>query len=232
MKKAIVIFSGGLDSSVCLAWAVNKGYKTIAITFDYNQRHKRENKSAKKIAKYFKVPLYKIKLDFPWLKSSSLVDKNKSIPDLKFSQIISGKIPSTYVPGRNLVFSSIAVSFADAIDADAVISGPNAIDYSGYPDCRPEFYRALEKAVDKGAKNPAYGKKIKLLTPLIKMSKAEIVKLAFKLKVPLEYTWSCYRGGNKPCGKCDSCKLRAKGFKDAGFIDPLNSKISVEKFLS
>jgi len=221
MKKAIVILSGGLDSSVCLAWAVNKGYKAYAINFDYGQRHKRETKSAEKIARYYKVPLYKIKLNFPWLKSSSLVNKNKSIPDLEYSQIISGKIPSTYVPGRNLVFSSIAVSFADSIGAEAVISGPNSIDYSGYPDCRPEFYNALEKAINYGTKNPVYGKKIKLLTPLIKMSKADIVKLAFKLKVPLKYTWSCYRGGNRPCGKCDSCKLRAKGFEEAGFIDPL-----------
>jgi 7-cyano-7-deazaguanine synthase len=139
----------------------------------------------------------------------------------ELARIGAGKaIPSTYVPGRNLVFASIGVSLADSIGAEAVVMGPNVIDYSGYPDCRPGFYKALEKAVSAGTRRGAAGKKIKLLTPLIKMSKKQIIRLALRLDAPLGHTWSCYSGGRRPCGKCDSCKLRAKGFKDAGMADP------------
>lgn len=217
MKKAVVLFSGGLDSSTCLAWAINEGYKCTAISFFYGQRHDRENKAARKIASILKVPLIELNLSFPWLKSSSLVDKDKKIPK---GSIRKTDIPSTYVPGRNLVFASIGVSLADSIGAQAVVMGPNAIDYSGYPDCRPDFYKALNKAINLGTKNPILGKKIKIMTPIIHKSKAEIVRLAIRLKVPLKYTWSCYAGGRKPCGHCDSCKLRAKGFEEAGLKDP------------
>jgi 7-cyano-7-deazaguanine synthase len=221
MKKAVVSLSGGLDSSTCLGWAIKKGYRCYALTFDYGQRHIKEIESAKKIASYYKVPIYEIKLRFPWFSVSSLVSKNKKLPDLKLSEILSGKIPSTYVPLRNLVFTSIAASYADSVGAKYIILGPNVIDYSGYPDCRPEFYRALEKAINYGSKTYASGERIKILTPIIKMSKAEIIKLAVKLGVPLKLTWSCYYGGEKPCGKCDSCKLRSKGFEEAGLKDPL-----------
>lgn len=223
-KKAIVSLSGGLDSSTCLAWAVDKGYKCYAITFDYGQRHIKEIRAARKIASYYRVPLTEIKLNFPWLKTSSLVDKNKKLPNLKYEKIISGHIPSTYVPARNLVFTSICASYADSVNADFLVLGPNAIDYSGYPDCRPEFYNILSKAVNLGTRKGVENSGIKILTPIINMTKAEIVKLAFKLKVPLKYTWSCYYGGKKPCGRCDSCKLRARGFEEAGFKDPLVSK--------
>jgi len=221
MKKAVISLSGGLDSSTCLALALKNGYKCYALTFDYGQRHIREIKSARSIALYYKVPLYEIKLNFPWLSVSSLVSKEKKLPNKKISEILSGEIPSTYVPLRNLVFTSIAASYADAIGAKYIILGPNIIDYSGYPDCSPEFYRALEKAINYGSKTYAGGEKIKILTPIIKMSKAEIIKLAIKLGVPLKLTWSCYYGGERPCGKCDSCKLRAKGFEEAGLKDPL-----------
>lgn len=220
VKKAIVLFSGGLDSTTCLAWAIKKGYKCLAVSFFYGQRHDRENLSARKIAKILKTPLYEVNLSLPWLNTSSLVDKKKKIPEEKLEKIVSGKIPSTYVPGRNLMFASIGVSFADSVGAGAVILGPNAVDYSGYPDCRPSFYRALNKAVNLGTKNPSLGRKIEILTPIINLSKAEIVKLAVKLKAPLEHTWSCYRGGARPCGVCDSCKLRARGFLEAGIADP------------
>jgi len=219
-KKAVVLFSGGLDSTTCLAWALSKGYDCRALSFNYGQRHDRENGAARKIARLLKTPLYGIKLDFPWLKSSSLVDEKKKLPDLAYPEIVSGNVPSTYVPGRNLVFVSIGVSFADSMGAEAVILGPNAVDYSGYPDCRPAFYEALEKAVNLGTQTPSAGKKIRLLTPIMKMSKSRIIRLALKLGAPLEHTWSCYAGGDKPCGKCDSCKLRAKGFEEAGVPDP------------
>jgi 7-cyano-7-deazaguanine synthase len=216
-KKAVVLLSGGLDSSACLYWAVKKGYKCFGLVFNYGQKHKKEILNAKKIAAVAKTEIEIIKLNLPWLKTSSLIDKTKKIPNLPLPEIISGKIPSTYVAARNLMFVSIAASWADAILADAVIMGANALDYSGYPDCRPEFIKPLQNAINKGTRL----KKLKILTPLINLTKAEIVKLAIKLRVPLELTWSCYGGGKKPCGKCDSCKLRQKGFKLAGIKDPL-----------
>lgn len=220
-KKAVVLFSGGLDSATALCWALRKGCDCSAVSFNYRQRHLRENESARKIAKLLKVPLYEIKLSFPWLKASSLVDARQKLPDIRPSKIGSGgKIPSTYVPGRNLVFASIGVSLADSIGASSVVLGPNIVDYSGYPDCRPQFYRALEKAANAGTRLGVAGGKIKFITPLINLSKAEIVKLALKLGVPLGLTWSCYSGGRRPCGHCDSCKLRARGFAGAGFKDP------------
>ncbi|MDP2865152.1 MAG: 7-cyano-7-deazaguanine synthase, partial [Elusimicrobiota bacterium] len=162
-----------------------------------------------------------IKLAFPWFRTCSLVNGGMKLPDVKRSKIgKKGGIPSTYVPGRNLVFSSVGFSLADAVGAAAIVLGPNVVDYSGYPDCRPAFYRALEKAAAHGTRSGAGGKKIKLLTPLIRLSKAGIARLAVKLGAPLELTWSCYSGGEEPCGRCDSCKLRAKGFADAGFKDP------------
>lgn len=219
-KTAVVLFSGGLDSTTALCWALARGYECRAVSFGYGQRHAKENRSAARIARLLGVKLYDIKLDFPWLAASSLVDGKKRLPEIKLAKIGAGGVPSTYVPGRNLVFASIGVSLADAIGASAVVMGPNVIDFSGYPDCRPAFYRALEKAVCAGTKAGAQGKKIKLLTPLIHLSKRDIIKLAVRLKAPLKYTWSCYAGGARPCGKCDSCKLRAKGFAEAGISDP------------
>ncbi len=220
-KKAVVLFSGGLDSTTALCWALSKGYECLAVSFDYGQRHDRENRSARAIARRLGVKLYGIKLDFPWFASCSLVNKKLKLPDVKPEKIgRKGDIPSTYVPGRNLVFASAGFSLADAVGADAIVLGPNVVDYSGYPDCRPEFYRALEKAAAFGTRRGATGRPIKILTPLIKLSKAGIARLGVRLKAPLELTWSCYSGGKKPCGRCDSCKLRAKGFADAGLEDP------------
>lgn len=220
-KKAVVLFSGGLDSTTALCWAISKGYECLAVSFDYGQRHARENAAARAIARRLGVKLYGIKLAFPWFSSCSLVNKNLKLPDVKLSRIgRKGGIPSTYVPGRNMVFASIGFSLADAVGAEAVVLGPNVVDYSGYPDCRPEFYRALQKAAAFGTRRGANGRPIKILTPLIRLSKAGIARLGMNLKAPLELTWSCYGGGKKPCGRCDSCKLRAKGFADAGLADP------------
>ncbi|MBI4803505.1 MAG: 7-cyano-7-deazaguanine synthase QueC [Elusimicrobia bacterium] len=224
-EKAVILFSGGLDSTTALCWALKRGYECRAVSFDYGQRHIKEHRSAAKIARLLGVKLYAIKLEFPWLAVSSLIDAHKRLPEIKTSGIGAARsLPSTYVPGRNLVFASIGVSLADSIGAAAVVMGPNVIDYCGYPDCRPAFYRALEKAVWAGTKLGIRGKKIKFLTPLIRMSKKDIIRLAVKLKAPLKYTWSCYAGGARPCGRCDSCKLRAKGFRDAGMIDPAFEK--------
>jgi 7-cyano-7-deazaguanine synthase len=220
-KKAVVLFSGGLDSTTALCWALSRGYKCLAVSFNYGQRHARENAAARAIARRLGVKLYEIKLAFPWFASCSLVNRKLKLPDVKLSKIgAKAAIPSTYVPGRNLVFAAAGFSLADAEHASAVVLGPNVVDYSGYPDCRPQFYRALQKAAAFGTRSGAGGKKIKLLTPLIRLSKAGIIKLAARLEAPLELTWSCYRGGTAPCGRCDSCKLRAKGFEDAGRTDP------------
>lgn len=220
-QKAVVLFSGGLDSTTALCWALAKGYDCLAVSFDYGQRHARENAAARAIARRLGVRLYEIKLAFPWFASCSLVNKKLKLPDVKPEQIgRKGAIPSTYVPGRNLVFASVGFSLADAEGAAAIVLGPNVVDYSGYPDCRPEFYRALQAAAAFGTRRGALGRPIKILTPLIKLSKAGIARLGVKLKAPLELTWSCYSGGRRPCGGCDSCKLRAKGFAQAGFADP------------
>ncbi len=216
-----MLFSGGLDSTTALCWAINRGYSCSAVFFDYGQRHKKESSGAKCIARILGVKLYSIRLAFPWLAVSSLVDTGKTLPDVDISRIGATKsIPSTYVPGRNLIFASIGVSLADSIGAAAVVMGPNVVDCSGYPDCRPGFYRALEKAVKAGTRRGTSGKEITLLTPLMKLSKKEIIHLAVGLNAPLAHTWSCYAGGPRPCGQCDSCKLRAKGFEAAGISDP------------
>ena len=218
-KKAIVLFSGGLDSTTCLYWALNEGYECEAITVTYGQRHDREVVSAEFIAKKLGVKLHKVELNFPWLKSSSLVDKSQVLPDLTLEQIEGSGIPSTYVPGRNLMFLSIAASLMDSVGASAIVAGPNAVDFSGYPDCTPAFFKAAAEAINRGTKM-GVSEGVEVLAPLMRLSKTDIVRMGAKLKVPFELTWSCYAGGQKPCGHCDSCKLRAKGFAEAGIKDP------------
>ncbi|MFC1571060.1 7-cyano-7-deazaguanine synthase QueC [Candidatus Margulisiibacteriota bacterium] len=207
MKKAIILLSGGLDSTTTLYYAKSKGYKCHALIFDYGQRHKKEVKAAIKVTKVAKVAWEVAKVAFPW-KGSSLLDKKKKIPNRKSMK----GIPSTYVPARNIVFLSFALSYAETIGAKAIFIGANAIDYSGYPDCRPVFYDAFRKVVKTGTRN----QKIEIKTPLINMTKVQIIALGLKLKAPLKLTWSCYKGGKRPCGKCDSCKLRARGFAALG----------------
>lgn len=217
-KKAIVLFSGGLDSTTCLYWALAQGYECETLTISYGQKHEREVRAAREIAERLGVKQHFVTLDFPWLASSSLVDNKQEIPDLPMEEIQSGKIPSTYVPGRNLVFLSIAASLMDSLQADAIVAGPNAVDFSGYPDCTPAFFNAAADAINRGTQRGVLNG-VEVLAPLMDLSKAGIVKLGAQLGVPFELTWSCYSGGDKPCGFCDSCKLRARGFADAGVID-------------
>ena len=217
-KKAIVLFSGGLDSTTCLYWAISQGYTCEALTVSYGQRHLREIVSAQAITRRLGVKHHVIDLNLPWLTTSSLVDESKPLPDIAVEKIPQAGVPSTYVPGRNLMFLSIAGSLLDAVQADAIIAGPNAVDFSGYPDCTPAFYKAAGEALNRGTTR-GVREGIEVLAPLMEMSKADIVRLAYRLKVPFELTWSCYAGGERPCGKCDSCKLRAKGFEEAGVHD-------------
>ncbi|HTY12569.1 MAG TPA: 7-cyano-7-deazaguanine synthase QueC [Candidatus Omnitrophota bacterium] len=206
MRKAVVLLSGGLDSTTTLYYAIKKGYACHALMFDYGQRHRRELRSAVAVAKRAKVPYRILRISLPW-KGSSLLDKKMKVPSRRK---LAG-VPSTYVPARNTIFLSFALSYAEAIGARAIFIGANAIDYSGYPDCRPAFIKAFQKVAEKGTKKGG----IRIVAPLIKLTKEQIIKLGRKLGAPIDITWSCYAGGSEPCGTCDSCLLRKKGFDRA-----------------
>jgi len=216
MSKAIVLLSGGLDSATCLSESLAKGYEVYPISFDYGQRHKKELSCVEKIVKYYKIKSHKL-IHIDNVGGSALTDSSIEVPEYKGLP----NIPVTYVPARNIIFLSYAVGYAEAIDADAIYIGVNAVDYSGYPDCRPEFIEAFEKMIKVGTKRGVNGKPIKIETPLINLSKAQIIRLACENKAPLHLTTSCYKGGDKACGVCDSCVLRLKGFKEAGIEDPI-----------
>lgn len=221
MKKAIILLSGGLDSTTCLYWAKNRGYQLFSLVFDYGQRHKKEIRNAVKIAQILGTHYEIVQFVLPWGRSA-LIKKEISLPkERSLKEVTSGKIPVTYVPARNTIFLSFALSFADAIGGGTIVIGANAVDFSGYPDCRPRYIDSMQKVAWLGTKSGSEGKKIEILAPLIKMPKAEIIKLGLSLKVPYQLTWSCYRGERKPCRKCDSCILREKGFMEAGELDPL-----------
>jgi len=215
-KKAVILLSGGLDSSTTLYYALSRGYECHCLVFDYGQKHKKEIIQAKALARKAGCRSFCVKISLPW-KGSALLDNKISVP--KGRALDAKGIPATYVPGRNIIFLSFAASFAEAIGAKTVFIGANAVDYSGYPDCRPEFIRSYQVMLEQGLKTSVEGKSIKVVTPLIHLSKAQIVKLAVKLKVPLYLTWSCYNGKSKPCNVCDSCRLRAQGFAQAGIQD-------------
>ena len=217
MNRAIVLLSGGLDSATTLYYAKDRGYKVHALIFDYGQRHKKEVKCALKIAKTAKCPYKIVTIDLPW-KGSALLDKKMKVPHNR--KLDATDIPPTYVPARNIIFLSFAASYAEAVGAKKIFIGANAVDYSGYPDCRPDFFQAYAKVLEKGLKTGVEGHKISVETPLIRMTKAQIVRLGVKLKVPYALTWSCYTGLQRMCGQCDSCRLRQKGFAAAGIKDP------------
>ena len=220
MEKAVVLLSGGLDSTTCMAVAKEKGLEVYPISFDYHQRHSIELEGAKKVAAYYAVKKHLIiETNMEQIGGSALTDKKIDVPD---GDVESDEVPVTYVPARNLIFLSYALGYAEVIGASSVYIGVNAVDYSGYPDCRPEFIRLFQELADYSTKAAvADGRHIKVETPLIQLSKSEIVQLGTKLGAPLELTTSCYRGGAAACGTCDSCVLRLKGFTEAGLIDPI-----------
>ncbi|MCL2073625.1 MAG: 7-cyano-7-deazaguanine synthase QueC [Marinilabiliaceae bacterium] len=216
MKKAVILLSGGLDSAVVLWLARSKGYELYTLSFDYGQKHLKELESAKKLAELAGVKLHQIitlKLD-QW-GGSSLTDISKEIEN---GNLKRNEAPSTYVPARNMIFLSIAASFAETIGASDIFIGVSEVDYSGYVDCRKEFIDAMQNAINKGTESCVTKKSpITIQAPFIDKTKTEEILLALELGVPIEHTWSCYKGGDVPCGKCDSCLLREKAFKEAEF---------------
>lgn len=218
-KKAVVLLSGGLDSATALYAALAQGYRCSCLILDYGQRHRREIRSAKAVAKAAGCPSFVVKLRLPW-GGSALTDRRIPVPAGRSAAQIGRGIPSTYVPARNTLFLSLALGLAEAQGASAIVIGANALDYSGYPDCRPAYYRLMRQVAKAGTKAGAEGKPAKILTPLIRLTKAQIIRQGTRLGVPYRLTWSCYLGGARPCGRCDSCLLRAKGFLEAGLKDP------------
>jgi len=222
MAEAIVLLSGGLDSSTVLALAKERGYDVVALTFDYGQKHKRELNSSRKMARHFKAKEHIIvPLSLGKLLRSSLTRESMSIPENRTEEEISSGVPSTYVPSRNIIFLSIAASIAESRGAEAIFIATNSVDFSGYPDCTAEFMSAFQRTLDIGTKAGREGRGIRIEAPILTKSKGDIVREAIRLKVPMEDTWSCYKGGVKACGKCDSCLLRLRGFSEAGIRDPL-----------
>ena len=219
-RKATCLLSGGLDSATALYVARRDGYLPVALTINYGQLHIRELESAAKIARHAGIQHEVISIELPW-GGSALLDPKIPIPENRSQDEISTGIPLTYVPARNTVFLSLAASFAEARGSKAIFIGANALDFSGYPDCRPDYFSAFEQLLKLGTKCGVEGSAIEIKTPLILLKKADIVRLAVSLEVPLEWTWSCYKGGEFPCGVCDSCLLREKGFWEAGVPDPL-----------
>ena len=218
-KQCIVLLSGGLDSATVLNIAL-KEYEVTALIFDYGQRHKFEISAAKKIADLAKAPIKLIKIDLGQFGNSALTD-NIEVPK---NQAIGKEIPVTYVPVRNTIFLSYALAYAEVNNIFDIFIGVNALDYSGYPDCRPEFIQAFEKMANEGTKFAQGNKKIRIHTPLISLTKAEIIKTGTKLNVDYKLTHSCYDPSfdGLSCGECDACILRKEGFTKAGISDPTN----------
>jgi 7-cyano-7-deazaguanine synthase len=222
--RAVCLVSGGLDSATCLAWARREGFECYALSFDYGQRHRVELEAAARIAESLGAVRHLVmKIDLRAIGGSALTDE-LAVPKGRSAGEMEQGIPVTYVPARNTVFLSFAVAWAEVLGAANIIIGVNAIDYSGYPDCRPEFIEAFARMANLATRVGAEGRtQLRIHTPLIRLSKAEIIRLGRELGVDFGLTWSCYDpdAQGRPCGACDSCLLRRKGFEEAGLADPI-----------
>jgi 7-cyano-7-deazaguanine synthase len=223
MKRAVVLLSGGIDSTTTLAIAIAEGYEAYALSFDYGQRHQIEIEAARRVADSLGAKEHRVtKIDLRIFGGSALTD-DLDVPKQRSETEIKQGIPVTYVPARNTIFLAYALAWAEVISAADIFLGVNAIDYSGYPDCRPEFIEAFENLANVGTKAGVEGKRFHIHTPLIKFLKAEIIRKAVDLGVDLSLTHSCYdpTPDGLACGGCDSCLLRLKGFREAGIKDPI-----------
>lgn len=221
-EKAVVLLSGGLDSATVLAIARERGYECYALNFDYGQRHRAEMSAARRIAEEMGAAEYRImRVDFGGIGGSALTDPGIDVPTSP-----SEGIPATYVPARNTVFLSLALAWAEVLGARRIFIGVNAVDYSGYPDCRPEYIEAFQRMADLATRAGVGGAHFRIETPLIAMSKADIIRAGLRLGVDYAHTVSCYSATDdgRACGKCDSCRFRAQGFRDAGVPDPTRYK--------
>lgn len=222
--KAVIVLSGGLDSTTCMGIAKDQGLDLYPITFHYGQRHDIEVEKARQVASFYEVSKHQI-VDISFLTQiggSALTDHSLDIPE----QPEAG-IPSTYVPARNLIFLSLATAYAEVINAGQIWTGVSAVDYSGYPDCRPEFIKSMNQTIRLATKIGTEQGNLELLTPLIDRTKEETIKQGVDLGVPYDRTTSCYKGQSLACGVCDSCRLRIKGFQEAGFKDPIDYAIPI-----
>jgi 7-cyano-7-deazaguanine synthase len=223
MKHAVILLSGGIDSTTTLAIAIAEGYEPYALSFDYGQRHQIETAAARRVADSLGAKEHRAaKIDLRIFGGSALTD-DIDVPKKRSETEIAHGIPVTYVPARNTIFLAYALAWAEVIPANDIFLGVNAIDYSGYPDCRPEFIEAFQNVANLGTKAGAEGTRFRIHTPLIKLSKAEIIRKAVELDVDLSLTHSCYNPSAEglACGECDSCLLRLKGFREAGLRDPI-----------
>ncbi len=219
LGPAVVLLSGGMDSATCLAVAAAREPPVHALTVLYGQRHAREVAAARALARRFRVARHVVlRLPLGPLLDSALTRSDRAVPARAAAR---GQIPPTYVPARNTILLSVALGYAESQHLSAIYLGANAIDYSGYPDCRPEYLREFERLARLATRTGVEdGRTIRVRAPLLSMSKAEIVREGERLGVPWELTWSCYLGGRRPCGRCASCRLREKGFREAGVRDP------------
>jgi 7-cyano-7-deazaguanine synthase len=220
--KAVILLSGGLDSSTVLYQAKADGCECYAISFDYQQRHRRELESARAIALSAQVKVHQVvNFDLTQWGGSALTDNQIELPIDRNLAEMSQNIPVTYVPARNTIFLSFALAYAETLGAQRIYIGVNALDYSGYPDCRLDYIQAMQEVFRLGTKQGREGEAIKIFTPLIELKKTEIIQLGNKLGVPWTQTWSCYSGGETACGVCDSCRLRLAAFDELGLKDPV-----------
>ncbi|MFM5982290.1 MAG: 7-cyano-7-deazaguanine synthase QueC [Sphaerospermopsis kisseleviana] len=221
--KAVILLSGGLDSSTVLYQARADGCECYAISFDYQQRHRRELQSAMFVAQSVGVVQHQIvNFDLRLWGGSALTDEAIALPQARSLDEMSQSIPVTYVPARNTIFLSFALGYAETIGAQRVYIGVNVLDYSGYPDCRPDYIQAMQEVFRLGTKQGREGQPIDIIAPLINLKKTEIILLGNQLDVPWELTWSCYAGGDQACGVCDSCRLRLAAFAQLGLQDPVD----------
>jgi 7-cyano-7-deazaguanine synthase len=227
-EKAVVLLSGGLDSSTTLAIARSEGFRSCALSFRYGQRHEREIESAKKVARFLEVEDHRIiDCDLRAIGGSALTG-DLEVPKGRSLESIGRGIPSTYVPARNTIFLSLALALAETIGTGEIFFGANQLDYSGYPDCREEYIRAFERMADLATKAGVEGKsRIRIHRPLIRLTKSEIILRGVRLGLDYSLTWSCYdpAADGLACGRCDSCRLRLKGFEEAGIPDPIRYSV-------